>query len=149
MQTQSINDRVIGLVMALFSAIFLFMALKLPGAPPGFPVGSSTFPTMLGGLLLLLSLLLVVRRPVRATPGTAFWKVRIGLGMLATLVYIYTVMSVGIWVSTFLLLFVYALLLRRSKPTWLETLLLPFGSASLAYGLLVLLDVPMPESLLF
>ncbi len=145
------TDRIVGLLLAVFGGLVLLAAGDLPPPMRGMSVGSGSFPTILGGLIVVFAGWLVLRgdrSDAEAPPRILSLRGALGIGL--TIVYVLGFPRLGLIVATFLLLVAYALLLQPDRPRPVDSLLIPALTTAGVYGLLRLLDVPLPdEGLLF
>lgn len=144
------TDRIVGLVLVLFGVLVIAAAGDLPRPMRGMSVGSGTFPSILGGLVIAFAAWLVVRGDKKDTePPPRVVSLRGIAGIALTLAYVLGFPFVGLIAATFALLVAYALLLQTGRPRWVDTLLVPAATTAGVYGLLRVLNVPLPDEGLF
>ncbi|MBP1777626.1 MAG: integral rane protein [candidate division NC10 bacterium] len=139
------EGRLGGVCVLAFAVAYLAVALSIPTAAMGDPLGPTAFPVVLGGFMALLGITLAAR-PDRAREGgdeaPGRWGIVAALAGLLGL-YGYSLPVVGYPLGTFLFLGITARLL--GERSWSLTVGL---SASVSLGVYVLftraLDVPLP-----
>lgn len=142
------SDRLAGIALMAFSIGTIYAASQLRPAPLGYPIGSGTFPTILGWVLAGLSLWLVARKARIVESGGRLLSWRAAVGFALTILYIAVFRQIGFLVCTFALLVAYAMLLQRERLRLIDSVLVPFCSILAVYVLLRILNVPLPRALL-
>lgn len=97
---ERLDDRIIGVVLMIFSALYIFETTQFRRAMLSDPVGPRLFPVALGILLFLLSIYLLVKpdkNPVWPAPEN--W-LRIGLVTLSFIAYAYLLVPLGFILTT-------------------------------------------------
>lgn len=114
MNKLNINQK-IGIILALVSLGYLWMAFQIPGFSLPRPVDSDTFPKVLGGALLILSILLFLEAPAHreqdeedspATGDDTLWtspRMRVAVTSAAIVGYAFALQPVGFVVTSILL----------------------------------------------
>jgi len=141
-------DRLTGLALLAFGLAVIHAASELRGPPAGYPAGPSTYPTILGWILLFLAAWVTLRPGARAEAQPRLFSWRAAIGLTLTIVYIAIFRHVGLLVSTLTLLVCYALLLQQGRPRLLDTIVVPVISTLAVYVLLWVLNVPLPRAIL-
>ena len=151
-----INDAVAGVLLLVFGLALIAAAMQFP-AMPGQPYGAATFPVLIGGGFVLVSLALIARGVLdwRSLPGVtaAGWGrsrrawARMALTVLLVVLYIAFSDRLGFAASSFLVL-VLLFFALQVRPV------LAVGIAALATLVIqqafgVVLRVPLPRSDLF
>jgi putative tricarboxylic transport membrane protein len=144
-------DRYAGIVFLLLGAGFVWESRKIGTSAYGSNVGPEVFPTILGSLLVLLSLRLlyetVKSKPAEKQNGNGDGEkpdyVRLGLIFGSALVYVLILEPVGYVISTFVFLLIGFQIIERGK--WLQSVLISACFSAAVYLLFVeLLEGSLP-----
>lgn len=151
--------RSLAIAALAIGAIYLAIAYEIPTRAAEDPVGPRMYPLLIGGGMLIISLMLwlEVRReaPVPSPASDAVFdpamrrRQRIGVFGVgaATALYAVSMESVGYLASTFLLMLGVMTAFHRGRP-WTNLIVAAGTSAVLFYGLKQMLGVPLPSGLL-
>jgi len=137
-------DRIVGFIILAFGAGYLLVAISMPSATIGDPLGHKTFPVILGGLMIFLGSSLLVK-PGRDTESSPLKRTFISVIVLAGLLgaYGYSLPIFGYPLGTFLFLFITSRLI--GERSWIFGLLLSAGMSFGIYSLFTqILDIPLP-----
>ncbi len=104
------HDRIIGVLLILFSIWYMVETSNFRRAMLSDPVGPRLFPQILGGLMIALSIYLIIRPDENvAWPKGESW-LRIGLVTLSFIAYAYLLVPLGFIVTTTLEMLALAIL---------------------------------------
>ncbi len=95
------SDRVLGLVAVFAGLAYAFAATRIPTSFLSDPVGSKTFPMMLGGIAALCGALIALKpdRPGPSWPGFRTW-LALGLAVAVLTGYAYSLKPLGFLIPT-------------------------------------------------
>jgi putative tricarboxylic transport membrane protein len=94
------SDRIFGLVVILTALAYIASATQIQTSFLSDPVGSKTFPLMIGAVAGLCGLVLVVRPdPDPEWPGAGTW-VNLGVALVALVLYAYLLKPLGFLLPT-------------------------------------------------
>ena len=147
--------RSIAIAAFLIGSSYLAIAYNIPTRAAEDPVGPRMYPMLLGGAMLLISMMLWLEAqravPVAAAPVDPLLQRRQRLGILgaaaAAVAYALTLESVGYLLTTFLLMLGVTSAFHRGKLA--TNLAVSLGTATFLYvGLKRFLGVPLPSGIL-
>lgn len=153
------SNSVTGLISIVFGAVYLFMTLRLPDVSVGDPIGPKLFPLLVGLGALLCGILLVVNeirvnRAARNDVITVDLSSRrelygkIGLTILAGIIYGFLLDPVGYLISTFVFM-TFILSLVNSLKRMVENIALSLGFSVTTYVVFaILLKLSLPRGVL-
>ncbi len=138
-------DRIFGVFLLLLGSALLYGGLSLEVPFSYDPLGPTTFPVIIGGMLVLLSLIVIAKPQTIAFPST---QVNLKTTAIIVLLVIYqaSFSILGFLVATTLLVF---FLSKIFKGTTLQAIGSGIGVSLVVYGLFgYLLEVPLPAGTL-
>jgi putative tricarboxylic transport membrane protein len=94
------SDRVFGLVVILGALAYIVSASQLQTSFLSDPMGSKTFPYMMGGIALICGLVMILRPDEEPDWPGAGPMFKIGLSVLAMVAYAYALKPMGFLVPT-------------------------------------------------
>ena len=146
-------DKIIGLIMLIFSGLVIEESMRMPQEGGNFEPGIRFLPFWLGVLMAILSVLLVVSAWRKSAEGSAkrLWPDRQALIAIVLLVaglaaYIALLETLGFLIATLLFnAFLMAVVMRASRNM---TLSVAAGSSLAIYVIFkILLEVPLPKNM--
>lgn len=138
------GERIGALIILVLGMGYLIMAISMPSATIGDPLGHKAFPIVLGGLMVILGGTLLIR-PEKDLESHSLKRTFLSVLPLTALLggYGYTLPLIGYPLGTFLFLSITVRLM--GERSWILILLL---SAGLSLGIYTLftqvLDIPLP-----
>ena len=140
------SDRIFGVLMLLLAAVYTWTAR---GFDPGFmsdPLGPSTFPYLLGGVMAVTSLYLLLRPDAPALWPDPRHLLQMGMIVVLLLAYAGLLEWLGFIIATFVTVSILGWRLGASLKT---SVLTGIGVSLAVYGLFdMLLELPLPAGLL-
>lgn len=140
------SDRIFGVLMLLLAVVYTWTAR---GFDPGFmsdPLGPSTFPYLLGGVMAVTSLYLLLRPDASANWPDPKHLLQMALIVVLLLAYAGLLEWLGFIIATLLTVTILGWRLGASPRT---ALLTGIGVSLAVYGLFdMLLELPLPGGLL-
>jgi len=140
------SDRIFGILMLLLASAYLWTAR---GFDPGFmsdPLGPSTFPYLLGSVLVITALYLLIRPDTPAAWPAPLHLLQMGLVVVVLLAYAGLLEWLGFLIATTLAVTVLGWRLGARMRT---AVLTGIGVSLAVYGLFdILLELPLPAGLL-
>lgn len=149
-----LTDRIIGALMLLLAAVYLYATTKIPTLEIGDPLGPKAFPVLLGIALILAAILLLIEtlKPADAPHGEAGPVDRRHLWLIAgvtlwTALYFWVFDHAGYLVATIAYLLALTGVFNRGK--WLANVLTSVLFALGSYVMFVkILGVTLPAGIL-
>jgi len=141
------TDRITGIVLLVFAALYGFGAFRLKAGFGAGPVGPKGFPIMLAIVLAIVAIGIILRTdpdPIWLKRGA--W-VNIVTASISFIIYAYLLVPIGFIISTTL---VTGFISQRFGAIWWRALLTGFASSLALYALFVFaLDIPLPIGRVF
>ncbi len=140
-------DRIISIILIVFSALYIAATLQLPEPVQTGAVGPRGFPLLLGMALVVASLALFFKPSrTKTAPADAANTRTVFLVAVTIMGYVLVLRFTGLVISTFLFLSTVLLIWNRGKPVLNVSIALV--SALVVYGLIRTLQVSLPQGLL-
>jgi putative tricarboxylic transport membrane protein len=118
MKFQLTRDRLTGIICGLLSLAYLYFATKIPATTMEGDPGPQVFPYIAGGIMLLSSISMLLRRPPKEkeAPWLSRPELKRMWGLFAIFVaYVVLLQYIGYTIPTFLVLTVMCLLFSRGR----------------------------------
>ncbi|CAO3357864.1 tripartite tricarboxylate transporter TctB family protein [Azospirillum melinis] len=153
-------DIAAGIIVAVVAIAAIIVSRDFPTTGLDSDVGPARFPLIYGGILVVLSAILVIGRLLpsqrnqertaaeRAQPATGFRFAPVAIGVAATAAYIYLISLVGYIPTT--VVFLIGMMRLMGQRSWIRVPLLAIGITAFLYLIFLYgLQIPLPVGSLF